>query len=191
MSCSRPVRDGFSCPVMEQVADKGITTDVRPAHLSTILSSCINLRRVGVAGHGFFQMCPVAEAMLFSLRSLHISVIYLEIIGTLRTLQVDQEWNDEGWRNFEDFLCRLADERFDNGQPLTLELGIWRNPLLKMYGPLDPGTILPRFRERGLIRFTDPPEDPDYAGALDYKYSSDSVVRHDLSQLAALLAGFD
>lgn len=108
--------------------------------------------------------------MLRSLRSPHISVIYLEIIETLRTLQVDQVWFNEGWREFEDFLCQLADERVED-EPLVFEIGIWRNPRLQASGPLDPGGILPRFRKKGLIRFAPPPEDPDYAAVLDYKYT--------------------
>jgi hypothetical protein len=111
--------------------------------------------------------------MLRSITSPHISVIYLEIIETLRTLQLDLVWNNEGWRDFENFLCHLADNRFsDQGEPLVLELGIWRNPQLTAYGPINPGKILPRFRRKGLIRIAAPPEDLDYAAVLDYKYSS-------------------
>ena len=124
--------------------------------------------------------------MLLSLRSRRISVIYLELVETLRTLQVDHVWNDEGWRRFEDFLCQLAEERVDDGSPLVLELGIWRNPQLKVHGPLNPGGMLPRFRERGLIRFAAPPEDPDFAAVLDVKYSGSGVANRFLLALAEL-----
>lgn len=125
---------------------------------------------MGIYGGQFDHMSSVAETMLLSLRSRHISVIYVEIVETLSVLQVDLVWNDRGWRQLEDFLCRLTEEREDNGEPLVLELGIWRNPQLKS-GPLDPGTILPSFRKRGLIRFAAPPEDPDFASVLNVKYS--------------------
>jgi len=166
---------------------KPIVTDTYPFHLENLLSSCTNLRRVGVAGGEYTQMCRLGEVMLRSLRSRRISVIFVEIIETLRTLHVEQAWDDEGWRPFEDFLCQLADERIEDGEPLVLELGVWRNPLLKTYGPLNPGTILSRFREKGLIRFTDPPDDPDFAAELELKYSDEPVTPAGLLALARLL----
>lgn len=125
--------------------------------------------------------------MLRSLSSRHISVIFVELIETLGTLQVDQTWDDEGWQSFEDFLCQLADERIDDGEPLVLELGVWRHPRLKMYGPLNPGTILPKFREKGLIRFTDPPEDPDFEADLQLKYGDGPITPAGLAALARLM----
>ena len=89
---------------------------------------------------------------MLSSRSRHISVIYIEILDSLHTLQVDVVWVDQGWQRFEDFLCQLAEERVDDGVPLVLELGIFRDLQLAS-GPLHPGTILPRFRKRGLLRF--------------------------------------
>jgi hypothetical protein len=83
-------------------------------------------------------------------------VIYLRLAVASWTLQIGQAWNDDGWREFEDFLCRLTEERLDDGEPLVLELGIQRNHLSPTHGPLDPGKMLPRFRERGLIRFVVP-----------------------------------
>lgn len=142
---------------------------------------------MGVYGGEFSHPSPVVEAALFSLRSRHISVIYLEIVETLRGLRVDYFWDDEGWRPFEDFLCRLAEERIDDGEPLVLELGIWRNPRLNFYGPFNPGTILPRFRKRGLIRFAAPPEDPDFAAVLDVKYSDLGVTNNLLLALSGLM----
>jgi len=127
--------------------------------------------------------------MVLSLRSRHISVIYVEIVETLRTLQVDLVWNDQGWQRFEDFLCQLDEEREDDSEPLVLELGIWRNPQLKTSGPLDPGKILPRFRKRGLIRFAAPPEDPDFASVLNVKYSDWGIAAGLPLALAQLLTG--
>ncbi|KAF9649832.1 hypothetical protein BDM02DRAFT_3113058 [Thelephora ganbajun] len=163
-------------PTLREIPYIMFGEDVQPEHVVDILSPCTNLRRVGVCGNQLYRMCPVVEAMLRSLRSRHISVIYLEIVETLRTLQIDKVWNDEGWGQFEDFLCQLAEERIDNGEPLVLELGIWRDPQLKAYGPLNPGTILPRFRERGLIKLAPPPEDLDCAAVLDVKYSGSRGV---------------
>lgn len=154
------------------MSDKYVVKDVRPNHIVDLLSPCTNLRMVGVLDSQFGCVSPLADTMLRSLKSRHISVIYMEIIETLRTLQVDLVWNNEGWREFEDFLCQLADERIDDGEKLVLELGIWRNPRLKACGPLNPGKMLSRFRKKGSIRFAAPPEDPDYAAVLDYKYSS-------------------
>ena len=116
-------------------------------------------------------------------------MIYLEIVETLRTLQVDLVWNDEGWQRLEDFLCQLTEERVKNGGPLVLELGIWRNPQLNACGPLNPGTILPRFRERGLIRFAAPPEDPDFAAVLNVKYSNWGIQTGLSLAMSGLLAG--
>jgi hypothetical protein len=126
--------------------------------------------------------------MLFSLRSRHISVIYVEIVETLSTLQVDLVWDDQGWRQLEDFLCQLTEEREDDGEPLVLELGIWRNPQLKI-GPIDPGTILSRFRKRGLIRIAPPPEDPDFTSVLDVKYSDLGIAMGIPQLLSGLFAG--
>jgi len=172
---------------MEVIADGVIVTDMYPFHLVTLLSSGTNLRRVGVAGGELRRMDPLAEEALRSMTSRYISVIFVEIIDTLRTLQVDQVWNDEGWRQFEDFLCELADKRIDDGEPLVLELGVWRNPLLKTHGPLNPGTILSRFREKGSIRFTDPPPDPDFEAELQLKYSDEPVTPAGLRALARLM----
>lgn len=143
---------------------------------------------MGIYGGQFDHMCPVAEAMLLSLRSRYISVIYVEIVETLSTLQVDLVWNNKGWQQLEDFLCQLTEEREDNGEPLVLELGIWRNPQLKS-GPLNPGTILSRFRERGSIRFAAPPEDPDFASVLDVKYSDLGIAMGLPLIMSGLLAG--
>ena len=175
----------------EQITDDEITEDVGPDHLDGILNPCTNLRRIGVCGGEFARIWSVAETTLRSLRSRHISVIYLEIVETLCTLRVGRVWSNRGWQQFEDFLCELADERIDDGEPLVLELGIWRNPRFKAYGPLDPGGMLPRFRERGLIRFSAPPEDPDYAAALEVKYTSPDplAVGTIMVALAGLLAG--
>jgi len=142
-------------------------TGVRPEDVGDLLIPCTNLRRVGVGICDYSDMPLIEESMLRSLRSRRISVIYLEIVSPLQSLQVDDVWLDEGWRQFEDFLCQLADERIDDSEPLALELAIWRGSALKSYGPLNPGTILSRFREKGLIRFTAPPEDPGYAAVLD------------------------
>ena len=169
------MRDELFYLTVGRIADELLTTGIQPVHLRAILSPCTNLRRVGVAGAGYYQMPILAQTMLLSLTSRHISVIYLEMVGTLRTLYIHQIWNDEGWRRFDDFLCQLAEGRIDDREPLVLELGIWRNPLLKTYGPLDPGRILPRFRERGLMRFAEPPEDKDYAAVLESTYSDENA----------------
>ena len=153
-----------------------------------ILNTCTNIRKVGIYGGQFDHMNPVAETMLLSLRSRYISVIYVEIVETLLNLQVDTVWNDRGWRQLEDFLCKLSEEREDNGEPLVLELGIWRNPQLKS-GPLDPGTILPRFRKKGSIRFAPPPEDPDFASTLNVKYSDWGIAVGLPLMLSGLFAG--
>ena len=162
--------------------------DVTPEHVKDILNSCTNIRRVGIYGGQFDHMCPVAETMLLSLRSRHISVIYVEIVETLSILQVDLVWNNRGWQYFEDFLCKLTEERENDGGPLVLELGIWRNPQLKS-GPLDPGTILSRFRKRGSIRFAPPPEDPDFASVLNVKYSDWGIAVGLPLMLSGLFAG--
>ena len=122
---------------------------------------------MGISGGQFDRMCPIADATLRSLRSRHISVIFLEIADTLVHLQVDLVWNDRGWDEFEDFLCLLAEERVDDGEQLVLELGVWRDPQLETCGPLNPGMILPRFRKKGSIRFVAPPKDPASSLVLD------------------------
>ena len=115
-------------------------------------------------------------------------MIYVEIVETLLTLQVDTVWNDRGWQQLEDFLCKLIEDREDNGEPLVLELGIWRNPQLES-GPLDRGTILPRFRKKGLIKFAAPPEDPDFASSLNVKYSDWGIAVGLPMMMSGLFAG--
>ena len=115
-------------------------------------------------------------------------MIYVEIVETLLSLQIDTVWNDRGWQQLEDFLCKLTEEREDNGEQLVLEFGIWRNPQLES-GPLGPGTILQRFREKGLIRFAPPPEDPDFASTLNVKYSDWGIAVGLPMMMSGLFAG--
>ena len=189
-SCDVSSRYVTAFPVRRwrQTTDDEFPEGVTSEHVLGILNPCTNIRKVGIYGGQFDHISSVAETMLLSLRSRHISVIYVEIVETLLNLQVDTVWNDRGWQQLEDFLCKLAEEREDNGEPLVLELGIWRNPQLES-GPLDPGTILPRFRKKGLIRFAAPPEDPDFASTLNVKYSDWGIAVGLPLMLSGLFAG--
>jgi hypothetical protein len=112
-----------------------------------LFSSFKKLRKAGFGtwdGH----IGTEVQKMLSSITSKHLSTISLELAHPDWFLCRD---------DLESALYQLADRRLANGKsPLVLEILWWRVARHEDdCGTTCPDTIMPRFREKGLIRFMD------------------------------------
>ena len=91
--------------------------------------------------------------MLSSITSKHLSVISLEITRPDWHLLGIPERPHQWWEDLEKVLCQLADRCSANNK-LVLEIFWWRRRSHEGdCGTMYPDTIMPRFREKGSIRF--------------------------------------
>jgi len=121
------------------------------------LSSCKKLRKVGLAPWGCFEGTEIRTA-LSSITSKYLSTVSLNLSPTAWSLSSDnQRGFRRWWGDLENALCHLADQCLANGQlSLALEI-VWWRPAghLGGCGVTHPDTIMPKFREKGLIRFVE------------------------------------
>lgn len=120
-----------------------------------LFSSCDRLREVGFAAWDRYRYGKIRET-LSSIRSKYLSTISLQLAFSNWSLS-NWAWEEfcRCWRDLEHVLCHLADRRLANNQsPLVLEV-IWERPARHKghCGITHPDTILPKFRQKGLIRF--------------------------------------
>ena len=134
-----------------------LTTPATDPTPTDLFSSCKRLRRVGLAAWGQYRRAEVHET-LSTITSKHLSAISLQLAPSDRSLpNENQEEFRQWWQNLENVLCHLADRCLGNGQaPLVLDI-IWRRSAGHKgdCGVTYPDTILPKFREKGLIRFNE------------------------------------
>ena len=122
-----------------------------------LFSSCDTLREVGFAAWDRYRYAKIHET-LSSITSKDLCTVSLQLAFSNWSLS-DRAWKEfcRCWRDLENVLCHLADRRLANGQsPLVLEI-IWERLAGHKgnCGMTRPGTILPKFREKGLIRFVE------------------------------------
>jgi len=122
-----------------------------------LFSSCDRLQEVGFVAWDRYRYGKIHET-LSSITSKHLSTVSLQLAFSNWSLS-DRAWEEfcRCWRDLENSLCHLADRRLANSQSqLVLEI-IWERPAGHEgnCGMTRPGTILPKFREKGLIRFVE------------------------------------
>jgi len=122
-----------------------------------LFSSCDELREVGFVAWDRYRYAKIHET-LSSITSKHLSTVSLQLTFSNWSLS-DQAWGEfcRCWRDLEGILCHLADRRLANSRsPLVLVI-IWER--LAGHegncGMTRPGTVLPKFRKKGLIRFVE------------------------------------
>lgn len=122
---------------------------------SGLLSSCIKLRQIGFTAWDEYRGTAIQTALL-SITSKDLSTVTLELAHpdwslSRRTPEELRQW----WGGLEDALCHLADRRLANGRsPLVFEMVWWRPEGHEGgCGTTYPDTIMPKFAEKGLIRF--------------------------------------
>ena len=124
---------------------------------SGFLSSCIKLRKIGFTTWDEYRGTAIQTA-LGSITSKHLSTVTLELAHpdwslSQRTPEEFHQW----WSGLEDVLCHLADRCLANGQsPLVFEM-VWWRPIGHEggCGTTYPDTIMPKFREKGMILFAE------------------------------------
>lgn len=122
-----------------------------------LFSSCSKLRKVGFAAWGRYRRAEVHET-LSSITSRHLSVVSIQLAPSDWSLS-GHAWEEfsRWWGDLENALCHLADRRLASGQsPLVLEI-VWRRLVTHGgdCGMTHPDTIMPKFKEKGLIRFVE------------------------------------
>ena len=140
-------------PVIFRVADK-LETDCIPPNL---FSSCKKLRRIGFGAWAWSWGTDI-QGTLPLITSKNLSIVSIELahcdwMAYYLTREMFYRWLEDLDRT----LCYLADRRLANGEPpLVLEITWWRvNGHEGNCGMTYPDTILPGFREKGLIRFAE------------------------------------
>jgi hypothetical protein len=128
------------------------TIDRTPPNL---FSPCKKLRKVGFGIREVHSGTGV-QKMLSSITSKHLSTVSFEIAHfdwcwCWHTWEEYYQW----WGDLETILCQLADRCLANGMmPLVLEIVWWRQARHGgKCGIMHLDRIMPRFREKGLIRF--------------------------------------
>jgi len=130
------------------------TTDPAPSNL---FSSCNKLREVGLAAWDRYRCAEVHEA-LSSITSKHLSTVSLQLAPSDWSLS-DRAWEEfhQWWGDLENALCHLADRRLANSRSrLVLEI-VWKRVAGHDgdCGETRPDAIMPKFKEKGLIRFVE------------------------------------
>jgi hypothetical protein len=119
-----------------------------------LFSPCKKLHHVGIAIRSSYRGARVQE-VLSSITSKHLSTISLEIAHPDWRLLGTPERSHQWWGYLENVLCQLADRCSVNNK-LALDIFWWRRRRHRGdCGVTYPDMIMPRFREKGSIHFTE------------------------------------
>ena len=115
------------------------------------------LRKIGFATWDEYRGTAI-QTTLSSITSKHLSSVTIELAHwdwslSYRTHEEFRQW----WDGLEDVLCHLADRSLANGQPpLVFEMVWWRPAGHEGdCGTTYSDAIMPKFREKGLVRFAE------------------------------------
>lgn len=154
---SVPLVWGMCCGLCGRFLYTLLTTSTIGCFPPDLFTSCKKLRKIGFGIWEDFD-CSQVQKTLYSITSEHLSTVSLELAYPDWYIACHTCEDFCQWRGLEGCLCHLADWCLTNNKSrLVLEIVWWRPDGHEGDCGTIPHneTIVPRFREKGLVRFAE------------------------------------